>query len=49
MSLVFHIEPNGGQALLSHNGVIDNLKAHGWDVFLKKFEGFNLSVAQAFA
>jgi hypothetical protein len=33
----------------SHDDAIEDLKAHGWDVFLKKFEGYNLSVAQAFA
>ena len=49
MTLVVHIETNGCQALLSHDDVIDDLKAHGWDVFLKKFEGYNLQVAQAFS
>jgi hypothetical protein len=49
MAPVVRIEPNGYQALLSHDDAIDDLKAHGWDVFLKKFEGYNLSVAQAFA
>jgi hypothetical protein len=24
------------------------LKAHGWDIFLRKFEGYNLAVAHAF-
>jgi hypothetical protein len=46
---VVHIEPNGCQDLLSHDDTIDDLKAHGWDVFLKKFEGYNLQVAKAFA
>jgi hypothetical protein len=49
MAPVVRIEPNGCQDLLSHDDAIDDLKAHGWDVFLKKFEGYNLSVAQAFA
>jgi hypothetical protein len=40
---------NGFQALLSHDDAIDDLKAHGWDVFLRKFEGYNLAVVQAFA
>jgi hypothetical protein len=49
MAPVVRIEPNGCQALLSHDDAIDDLKAHGWDVFLKKFEGYNLQVAQDFA
>jgi hypothetical protein len=49
MAPVVRIEPNIFQALLSHDDAIDDLKAHGWDVFLRKFEGYNLSVAQAFA
>jgi hypothetical protein len=43
------IELNGCQALLSHDDAINEMKAHGWDVFLKKFEGYNLQVAKAFA
>jgi hypothetical protein len=49
MAPVVRIEPNGCQALLSHDDAIDDLKAHGWDIFLRKFEGYNLAVAQAFA
>ena len=49
MALVVRINPKGCQALLSHNDTIDDLKAHVWDVFLMKFEGYNLSVSQAFA
>jgi hypothetical protein len=49
MAPMVRIEPNGCQALLSHDDAIDDLKAHGWDVFLKKFEGYNLQVAKSFA
>jgi hypothetical protein len=49
MAPVVRIEPNGCQALLAHDDAIDDLKAHGWDIFLRKFEGYNLAVAQAFA
>jgi hypothetical protein len=48
MEPIDRIELNGCQALLSHDDAIDNLKAHGWDVFLKKFEGYNLQIAKAF-
>jgi hypothetical protein len=43
------IELNGCKALMFHDDAINELKAHGWDVFLKKFEGYNLQVAQVFA
>jgi hypothetical protein len=49
MAPVVRIEPNGCQALLSHDDTIDDLKDHVWDVFLKKFEGYNLQVAKSFA
>jgi hypothetical protein len=49
MAPVIHIETNGCQDLLSHDDAIDDLKSHGWDVFLKKFEGYNLQIAKAFA
>jgi hypothetical protein len=49
MAPMVRIEPNGCQDFLSHDDAIDDLKAHGWDVFLKKFEGYNLQVAKSFA
>jgi hypothetical protein len=49
MAPVIHIEMNKFQALLSHDDAIDDLKGHGWDVFLKQFEGYNLQVEKAFA
>jgi hypothetical protein len=45
---VVRIEPNGSQALLSHDDVIGDIVAHGWDIFIKWFEGYNLVVAQDF-
>ena len=49
MAHVVRLEPNGCQDLLSHDDAIEDLKIHGWDVFLKKFEGYNLQVAKYFA
>jgi hypothetical protein len=49
MAPMVRIEPNGCQALLAHDDAIDDLQAHGWDIFIQKFEGYNLAVAQAFA
>jgi hypothetical protein len=49
MAPMMMIEPNGSQALLSHDDVVNDLVAYGWDGFIKQFEGFNLKVAQAFA
>jgi hypothetical protein len=46
MALVVRLDMNGCQALLSHDDAIEDLKSHGWDVFLKKFEGYNLQVAK---
>jgi len=45
MEPIVHIKPNSFQSLLSHDDTIDDLKVHAWDVFLKKFEGYNLPVA----
>jgi hypothetical protein len=49
MAPVVQIEPNGSQALLAHDDAINDLQAHGWDIFIRKFEGYNLAVAQDFA
>jgi hypothetical protein len=32
---VVRIEPNGSQALLSHDNVMYDLVAYGWDGFIK--------------
>ena len=45
---IIRLEPNGCQALISHDDAIEDLKIHIWDVFLKIFEGYNLQVAKAF-
>jgi hypothetical protein len=45
---VVRINLNNFQDLLSHNDAKDDMKAHGWDVFLKTFEGYNLPIAQTF-
>jgi hypothetical protein len=49
MAPVVRIEPNGSQALLAHGDAIGDIVAHGWDIFIRKFEGYNLAVAQDFA
>jgi hypothetical protein len=49
MASVVRIETNGSQALLSHDDAIEDLKNHGWDVFLEKFQGYNLHVEKSFA
>jgi hypothetical protein len=48
-ALVVRIEPNGSQALLSHDDVVEDLKVQGWDAFIKRFEDYNLHVAKEFA
>jgi hypothetical protein len=49
MAPMVRMEPNGSQALLSHDDAVDDLVAYGWVRFIKLFEGFNLEVAQAFS
>ena len=49
MAPVVRIEPNGVQTLLSFDNSRDDLERNGWCVFVEKFEGFNLTVAQEFA
>jgi hypothetical protein len=49
MAPVVRIEPNGIQTLLSFDNARDDLERNGWRVFIEKFEGFNLRVAQEFA
>jgi hypothetical protein len=48
MDPIVRIDPNGCQALLSHDDAIEDLKNHGWDIFLNKFEGYNLQVEESF-
>jgi hypothetical protein len=49
MALVVRIEPNGPQALLSHDDVVEDLKSQGWDTFIKRFDGYNLHAAKEFS
>ena len=44
-----HIELNGIQALLLFDNTHKDLENSGWLVFIQRFEGFNLSVAQQLA
>jgi hypothetical protein len=44
MALMVRIKPNGCQAILSHDDAINDLQAHDWDIFIQKFEGYNLTV-----
>jgi hypothetical protein len=37
MAPVVRIDPNGSQALLSHDDVVDDLVAYGWDGFMTTF------------
>jgi hypothetical protein len=48
MAPVVQIEPNGSQALLSHDDAVEDLKGQGWETFIKRFEGYNLHVAKEF-
>jgi hypothetical protein len=49
MAPVVRIEPNGVQTLLLFDNAREDLERNGWRVFVEKFEGFNLAVAQQFA
>jgi hypothetical protein len=49
MAPVVRIEPNGIHTLLSFDNARDDLERNDWRVFIEKFEGFNLRVAQEFA
>ena len=48
MAPVVPIESNGSQALLLFDNARKDLENSGWLVFIQRFEGFNLSVAQQF-
>jgi hypothetical protein len=48
MAPVVRIETNGIQTLLSFDNARDDLERNDWRVFIEKFEGFNLRVAQEF-
>jgi hypothetical protein len=49
MAPVVRAEPNGCQALLMFDGAYSDLEEFGWLSFIRKFDGFNISVARQFA
>ena len=49
MAPVVRAEPNGCQALLTFDGAYSDLEEFGWLPFIRKFDGFNISVARQFA
>jgi hypothetical protein len=49
MAPVVRIKPNGLQTLLSYDNARENLERNGWHLFIEKFKGFNLQVAQEFS
>jgi hypothetical protein len=49
MAPVVRIEPNGRKNMLLFDNDHKDLENSGWLVFIQRFEGFNLSVAQQFA
>jgi hypothetical protein len=48
MAPVVRAEPNGCQALLTFDGAYSDLEEFGWLSFIRKFDGFNISVARQF-
>jgi hypothetical protein len=49
MAPVVRIEPNGIQTLLLYDNTRDDLERNSCCLFIEKFKGFNLRVAQEFA
>jgi hypothetical protein len=49
MAPVVRAEPNGCQALLMFDGAYSDLEEFGWLSFIRKFDGFNISVARQFS
>jgi hypothetical protein len=49
MAPVIQFEPNGSQTLLLYDDASEDLKSQGWDMFIKKFQGYNLRVAKEFS
>ena len=49
MAPVVRAEPNGCQALLTFNGACSDLEQYGWLAFIRKFDGYDLTVARQFA
>jgi hypothetical protein len=49
MAPVVRAEPKGCQALLMFDGAYSDLEEFGWLPFIRKFDGYNLTVARQFA
>jgi hypothetical protein len=49
MAPVVRIDPSGIQTLLSYDNTRNDLERNSWHLFIEKFKGFNLRVAQEFA
>ena len=49
MAPIVRAEPNGCQALLMIDGTHSDLEKFGWLSFIRKFDGYNPSVARQFA
>jgi hypothetical protein len=43
------IEPNGSQDILTHDDVVRDIVVHGWDIIIRRFEGYNLAIERDFA
>jgi hypothetical protein len=49
MDPIVRAEPNGCQALLTFDGAYSDLEEFGWLPFIRKFDGYNITVARQFA
>ena len=49
MDPMVRVELNGVHTLLSYDNAREDLERNGWHLFIEKFQGFNLQVAQEFA
>jgi hypothetical protein len=48
MASIIRVELNGPNSLLLDDDASEDLKNHGWDMFIKKFQGYNFQVAKEF-
>jgi hypothetical protein len=49
MAPVVRAEPNGSQALLTFDGAYDDLEDFGWIPFIRKFDGYDITVSRQFS
>jgi hypothetical protein len=49
MAPVVRAKPNGCQEMLTFSDAFNDLEQNGWLAFIKKFDGFDLTVARQFA